>query len=150
MSSSRAARKIHPRAPWVKHPGVYAAPDPWLLWEAPRGRTAHPATPGARGTKSSAQARADAATGVSLVDPPKVPATSTLVPVFIDGKRVRVPVDWDIAIDSSHERSQLYLREPGGTLHVLLLDQQGLLREMAGLPADLVSDLVAKYFPGRR
>lgn len=146
---TRAARKIHPRAPWVKHPGVYAAPDPWLLWEAPRGRTAQPGTPGAQAAKSSAQARADAATGVSLVDPPKVPAASAVVPVFLDGKRVRVPVDWSIAIDTSTERSQLYLREPSGTLHVLLLDRDGTLREMAGLPTDLVSDLVAKYFPGR-
>jgi hypothetical protein len=83
------------------------------------------------------------------VDPPKVPAASAVVPVFLDGKRVRVPVDWSIAIDSSHERSQLYLREPSGELHVLLLDRQGALREMAGLPDDLVADIVAKYFPGR-
>lgn len=149
MSGSRAARKIHPRAPWVKYPNVYAAPDPWLLWETPYGRTAHAEAPGARAAKSSAQARADAATDAFLGDPPRVPKDSAVVPVFIDGKRVRVPVDWDIALGTGQGRDQLYLREPSGMVHVLLIDRKGALRALHGIPADIIADLVAKHFPGR-
>lgn len=146
---TRAARRIHARMPWVKYPGVYAAPDPWLLWEAPYGRTAHAGTPGARAAKSSAQARADAATDAFLGDPPRVPKDSAVVPVYLDGHRVRVPVDWGIALDSGQGRDQLYLREPSGMVHVLLIDRKGALRELHGIPADLIADLVAKHFPGR-
>lgn len=149
MKKKHAARKIHARTPWTKFPGVYVAPDPWSLWDAPHGHTFHLGTPGARPAKSSAQERADAATDAFLGDPPRVPKDSAVVPVYLDGHRVRVPVDWAIALGSGQGRDQLYLREPSGVVHVLLLDRKGALRELLGIPADLIADLVAKHFPGR-
>ncbi len=147
--SSRAGRKIHPRAPWVAHPGVYSAPDPFDAWLASSKRSMQQSTPSRSVASQRLQARADAATGVTLGDPPRVPADSAVVPVFLGGQRVRVPVGWGIALSSSRGRDALYLHEPSGALHVLLIDKEGQLRELHGLPADLVADLVALHFPGR-
>jgi hypothetical protein len=72
---------------------------------------------------------------------------AAVVAVHLDGQRVRVPADWGIALSSARRRDALYLREPSGALHVLVIDADGQLRELAGLPADLVADLVAKHFP---
>jgi hypothetical protein len=89
----------------------------------------------------------DAAPGVTLGDPPRVPAESAVVAVFLEGHRVRVPLDWGLSLSSTRGRDALYLREPNGTLHVLVINVDGRLRELCGLPDDLVRDLMAKHFP---
>jgi hypothetical protein len=90
----------------------------------------------------------DAAQGVTLTDPPRVLAGTPLVGVRLDGVEARVPLGWGIALSSARGRDALYVREPGGALHVLVVNADGEVRELAGIPADLVSDLLAQHFPG--
>lgn len=147
--TSRAGRKIHPRAPWVAHPEAYSAPQqaqqpPVDDWDAPRVRTMSfpPRKPTPR-----IQAHLANMQGVTLGDPPRVPASTTTISVFIDGTRVRLPADWSIAFSSSKGKDTIYVVDSAKRLHVLTLNADGELRELHGLSADLVSDIVAWRFP---
>ena len=88
--------------------------------------------------------------GVTLGEPPRVPASTTTISVFIDGTRVRLPSDWTIAFSSSKGKDTLYVVDSEKRLHVLTLNADGELRELHGLSADLVSDIVTWRFPGSR
>ncbi|KAA9131162.1 hypothetical protein [Microbacterium caowuchunii] len=95
-----------------------------------------------------AQARVNAAQGVKLGEPPRVLKGTAVVAVHLEGKRVRVPADWAVAFSSARRRDALLLREPCGTLHVVVVsDTDGLLHSLDGLPEDLVRDLVRRHFP---
>ncbi|MDN3443734.1 hypothetical protein [Microbacterium sp. APC 3901] len=154
MKTSRAARTIHPfRTSGVNAPG-YSRAAPQQAQQAPQQPqqpqqrakpvvvTIGPGRPSAR-----AQAHLDAVKDTRLVDPPRVPASATTTDVFIDGAKVSIPADWQIAFSSHKGKDTLYALEPNGTLHVLTLDAQGRLRELAGLSPELIADLFRWRFP---
>jgi hypothetical protein len=85
--------------------------------------------------------------GVTLGDPPRVPATAATVSVFIDGTRVRIPSDWVIAFSTSGGKDTVYAVDGARKLHVLTLNADGQLRELSGLSAGLVADIVRWRFP---
>ncbi|KAA9154748.1 hypothetical protein F6B41_12290 [Microbacterium lushaniae] len=70
-----------------------------------------------------------------------------MIAVHLDGQSVRVPAEWEISFGSSQGRDMLYARDPGTrVLHVFVIDADGRLRELQGLPPDLIEDLVGKHF----
>ena len=146
---STHGRKIHPFRMSGHNPRPHrpqAVQSPSDDWDEPQGHTV------ALGTQSAsqrAQARVAAMTGLAYSDPPRVPVDAALVAVAIDGARVRLPVDWEFAITSKSNRDVLIAREPNGMLHLLLLDGNGTLRELSGVPEDVKRDIAAWKFPGR-
>ena len=151
MKGKHPARTIHAwRSSGTNVPG-YSRPPTQQAPQPPADPWDDDGTTVSLGRSKAAErvrARVDAARGVSLGDPVRVPAEAAVVPVYLDGHRVRVPVDWAISISSRQGRDVLHLREPrGDALHVLLIDSNGVLRELHGLPDDLVRDLVALHFP---
>lgn len=141
MAKSKHARSIGA----FRSSGLNPRPVPRDPWDAPQGHTVALGSPR---DSQRARERADAATGVHLADPPRVPADSAVVAVHLEGKRVRVPADWGVALSSAKGRAALHLLEPGGVLHVLVIDADGQLRELAGMSGDLVSDLRRQHFGG--
>lgn len=143
------ARVIHAYRSSGLNPSGYSRPpappqqpaDPWGDLDG------HAVSLGRTRGAERVQARVNAAPGVLLGDPPRVPAGDAVIAVHLDGVRVRVPTNWGIALSSARGRNALHLREPDGALHVLVLDRDGELRELHGLPDDLVRDLVAQHFP---
>lgn len=148
---TRHARVIHPfrtsgtNAPGYSRPAVQQAPQQPDPCDDLDGTTV---SLGGSGTAERVREQVDAARGVYLGDPPRVPAEAAVVPVYLDGHRVRVPVAWAISLSSRQGRDVLHLLEPRGVLHVLLINSDGVLRELHGLPADLTRDLIALHFPG--
>ena len=137
---TRYAREIGP----FRTSGVNPRPAPAV---APVGAEGVAVSLGGSSRSQRVQARVDAAPGVVLGDPPRVPAETAVVAVYLEGHRVGVPLDWGLSLSSARGRDALYLREPNGTLHVLVIDADGRLRELLNLPDDLVQDLLRKHFP---
>lgn len=124
--------------------GLNPRPTPRDPWDMPQATTVSLGTPS---TTRRAQARADAATGVHLGAPPRVPVGTPTTEVWLEAMRVRVPTAWAIAMTSARGRSQLLLREPDrGPVHVVVIDADGELRELMGIPEDIVADLITKHF----
>ena len=148
---TKHARQIPARPLWERNPAGATALAALI---AAHGKQVDESTEGVAvslggpRTSRSAQARADAAEGVTLIDPPRMPTGTPLVGVRMDGVEARVPLGWGIALSSARGRDALYLREPSGILHVLVVNADGEVRELAGVPADLVADLLAQHFPG--
>lgn len=93
------------------------------------------------------QARVDAATDLSWSDPPWIdPATPAATVWFVD-QPVRVPLGWGIAFFTRQRRDCLCLLNPQGELFVLFVSQRGDVRQLQGIPDDVVSDLIRAYFP---
>lgn len=151
MKPKHAARVIHPRAPWAIPGSKVPAPVPQQPAQPPQ-QPAQPPKPGtlsigpARPSARS-QAHLDAAKDTRLVDPPRVVASAPTVSIYLDGARVAIPAEWSIAFSSSGGKDTIYALEPRGVLHVLTLDSQGRLRELAGLSAELIDDLIRWRFP---
>lgn len=145
---SRAGRKTHPRAPWVAHPEAYSAPQQPA--QAPQLRNDPRQSAPALGRSLAAQrmqARVDAATDLVWGDPPRVdPATPAATVWFVD-QPVRVPLGWGIAFSSRHGRDALYLLSPRGDLAVLFVSRFGDVRQLNGIPDDVVRDAIRAYFP---
>lgn len=146
---STHGRKIHPFRMSGHNPRPQppqAGPSPSDDWDEPQGLMV------SMGSQNAAQqrvrARVAAMSGLGYVDPPRVPVGTAVVGVNIDGARVRLPADWELAITSKNNRDVLLAREPNGVLHLLLLDANGKLRELTGVPDDLMRDIAAWKFPG--
>lgn len=142
---SRAARKIAPRAPWVAHPDVYDAPQQPAA--RPPGGTMR-----MRDTRASqrVQQRVNAATDLSWTSPPPVDPATPAATVWLSGEPVRVPLGWGIAFSSRQGRDALYLLSPKSEAHVLFVSDDGEVRELAGIPDDVVTDILRAYFPKAR
>lgn len=146
MKSSHA-RIIHP----FRSSGLNPRPQPREApqspsddWDAPPVRTMSlpPRKPTPR-----MQAHLANMEGVTLGEPPWVPASAPTVAVFIDGMKVRLPANWAIAFSSSGGKDTICAVDAENTLHLLTLNADGLLRELHGLSADLVSDIMRWRFP---
>lgn len=83
---------------------------------------------------------------VTTGDPVRVPVDAPTVDVHLDGSRVKIPVSWSLAFSSKNGRDILYAREETGALHVLVVGEDGALREFYGLTEALVSDILAWRF----
>lgn len=152
MKTSRAARVIHPwRTSGTNAPGYSRPPQPAQApqgdaddWDEPRG---HTVSLGTQNVSQRVQARVAAMTGLSYVDPPRFPKSEPTTEVFIDGSRVKVPSAWRVSISSSRGRDALYVIDSTDTMHVLVIDPAGQLRELSGIPEDFARDLRAWRFP---
>ena len=146
---TRAGRKIHPRAPWVAHPEAYSAPQQAVQAAQPPGGGALPSAQSLGRSRAAQrmQARVDAATDLSWGDPPRVdPATPAATVWFVD-QPVRVPLGWGIAFFTRQGRDCLCLLSPRGELFVLFVSRFGDVRQLQGLPEDVVRDVRRAYFP---
>lgn len=147
MKQKHAARKIHPRAPWAIPGSKVPAPAPQQAAPQPQ-QAPQPGImkigPGPLSPR--AQAHLDSK-DTRLVDPPRVPASAPTTALYLDGSKVSIPSDWDIAFSTAKGKDTAYVLEPSGVLHVLTLDSQGRLRELAGLSDALVDDLFRWRFP---
>jgi len=145
---SRAGRKIHPRAPWVAHPEAYSAPQQTTqAAQPPNVARQPPPTLGRSRAAQRMQARVDSATDLVWGDPPRVdPATPAAMVWFVD-QPVRVALGWGIAFSSRQGRDALYLLSPRGELFVLFVSRFGDVRQLQGLPEDIVRDVIRAYFP---
>lgn len=83
---------------------------------------------------------------VTAGDPVRVPVDAPTVDVHLDGNRVKIHASWSLAFSSKNARDVLYARDETGTLHVLVVGDDGVLRELYGLSEALVSDIVAWRF----
>lgn len=136
----RRARKIGA----FRLSGHNPRPTPLDPWDMPQGHTVQLGTPT---TTRRAEARANAAVGVHLSDPPRVPVGTPTTEVWLEAMRVKVPTTWAVSMTSARGRSQLIIREPDrGPVHVLVIDADGNLRELKGIPEDILADLIAKHF----
>lgn len=93
------------------------------------------------------QRRLEAAQGLILGDPPRVDPATACATVHLDGEPFRVPLGWHVAFSSRRGRDALYVLDDRRGFHVLIVDSEGQIRELQGLPADLSEDLRRAHFP---
>lgn len=138
MRSSRAARAIGA----FRTSGLNPRPTPQPAYapESAEGDTVHL---GSSRAAQRVQARVDAARGITLCDPPQVAAATPAATVHLDGVPVRVALGWSVALSSR----ALYMLDTRRDLHVLVIDSEGDVRALQGLPSDLIADLIAAHFP---
>lgn len=138
---SRAARKIHPRAPWVAHPEAYKAPHPAQQPQTVPVRRAAP------GNGVDADYLASRSQNVSYIEPSISAAEHEHgVTIRIDGHRHRVPEGVEVAYGRSGGRDIAYLHKTAHNV-VVLVAVDGGVRELAGVPQDVLTDLRAQLFP---
>lgn len=154
MKTSRAGRVIHPfRTSGVNAPG-YSRPAAQQAAQVPQQAAPQPQPRPQPGTMKigpgplspRAQAHLDSK-DTRLVDPPRVPASAPTTALYLDGEKVSVPSDWQIAFSSAKGKDTMYALEPSGVLHILTLDGHGRLRELTGLSPELTHDILAWRFP---
>lgn len=149
MKTSRAGRKIHPfRTSGVNSPGysqpqqpAQAAPQPQ---QAPKPGTLSigPGRPSAR-----MQAHIASIENVTAGPPPRVPASTAMVKVMIDGSQVSVPADWALAFTSKDNRDVLLAVDGANVLHMLVVRADGQLAELQGLTDAFIDDVLRWKFP---
>lgn len=149
MKPKHAARKIHPRAPWVAHPEAYSAPQqPQQAPQQPQPRL-QPGTLSIGPARPSARMQAHIASieNVTAGPPPRVPASTAMVKVMIDGSQVSVPADWSLAFTSKDNRDVLLAVDGANVLHVLVVRADGQLAELQGLTNAFIDDVLRWKFP---
>ena len=149
MKQKHAARKIHPRAPWVAHPEAYSAPQqPQQPAPQPQQRT-QPGTLSIGPGRPSARMQAHIASieNVTAGPPPRVPASTAMVKVMIDGSQVSVPAEWSLAFTSKDNRDVLLAVDGANVLHVLVVRADGQLAELQGLTDAFIDDVLRWKFP---
>lgn len=146
---SRHARVIHPRMPWAIPGSNVPAPVPWRQQPA-QPTDGSPQPPQSLGRSRAAQrmqARVYAATDLSWGEPPQVDPATPAATVWLVDQPVRVPLGWSIAFFTRQGRDCLCLLSPRGELFVLFVSVHGDVRQLLGLPEDVVRDAVHAYFP---
>lgn len=105
-----------------------------------------------RDTRSSqrVQQRVEAANDLTWISPPYVDPATPAATVWLTGEPVRVPLGWGIAFSAKQGRDCLYLLTPKTELHVLFVSEDGEVRELGGIPDDVVTDVLRAYFPRAR
>ncbi|WP_431072108.1 hypothetical protein [Microbacterium phyllosphaerae] len=150
--TSRHGRKIHPfRTSGVNEPG-YSRPAQQPTQQParePERPKSHFLTIGHGHNAQRVQARLDAATDVTLGDPPRIAAAHPAVTVHLDSVPFRLPLGWAFSASSPRGKDVLYALDDKRVLHVLIVDGNGDVREIQGMPADLIADLIAYRFPRR-
>ncbi|WP_350352500.1 hypothetical protein ABS642_05165 [Microbacterium sp. A8/3-1] len=89
----------------------------------------------------------DAATDLSWVDPPGVDPVTPATTVWLTDQPVRVPLGWGIAFFTRQRRDCLCLLSPAGELFILFVSQDGDVRQLQGVPDDVVRGLISRHFP---
>lgn len=144
---TRAAKVIHPfRTSGHNAPGYSHSTAPQDAPEQTEGLSV------ALGTGSPSKAlrtRLDAADGITLGEPPRIDPATPAATVFFDGVPVRLPLGWSAAVANSAYGNTLLLRELSGELHVLTVNDDGDVRELVGIPDDLLRDVEQSYLPRR-
>lgn len=145
MKSKHSARKIHARSPWVAHPEAYSAPQqPAQVRREPAGASVRRVAPG---NDITASYRAGRAQG-TLAEPSIAAADHEHgVTIRIDGHRYRVPEGVEMAFSHSQGRDIVYLSRPAHSI-VALVSVRGVgVRELKGIPLDILTDLRQEHFP---
>lgn len=150
---TRAGRRIHARAPWAVPGSNVPAPVPWQRPEAPQrpvdawdvADESEPRRLPQRLSPRMTMHYANVET-VRYGPPPRVPAGTPAVDVFIDGEKVSVPSNWRIAFSSKGDRDALYALDTAGVLHILIVDSQGQLKAMEGLSEAFIEDVLRWRF----